>query len=90
MGGLCVAAGGDPGNRLALAACDGQADQTWATDFNGGFAPFIGIDGLCLDIEHAAKDNGAPLIVWPCHGGTNQSWALRLAELPQPTADRGD
>ncbi|SHF07267.1 RICIN domain-containing protein [Streptoalloteichus hindustanus] len=30
--------------------------------------------GKCLDVEHGSKDNGAPVIQWTCHGGTNQGW----------------
>lgn len=28
----------------------------------------------CLDVSRASRDNGARVIQWDCHGGTNQQW----------------
>ncbi|MEV4624630.1 ricin-type beta-trefoil lectin domain protein, partial [Asanoa sp. NPDC049573] len=29
---------------------------------------------LCLDVNGAATANGTAVIVWTCHGGSNQRW----------------
>ncbi|MEV4080427.1 RICIN domain-containing protein [Nonomuraea fuscirosea] len=29
-----------------------------------------------LDVEGFRTDPGAPVIVWPCHGGSNQQWRV--------------
>ncbi|MET8000044.1 RICIN domain-containing protein [Nonomuraea glycinis] len=31
---------------------------------------------LCLDVQGFRTDSGAPVIVWPCHGGSNQQWQI--------------
>ncbi len=31
--------------------------------------------GLCLDVRGGAATDGAPLIIWDCHGGANQQFA---------------
>jgi hypothetical protein len=33
--------------------------------------------GLCLDAFGAGAANGTKIILWSCHGGTNQQWSLR-------------
>ncbi|MFI9238073.1 RICIN domain-containing protein [Streptomyces sp. NPDC053079] len=30
--------------------------------------------GKCLDVQGFSKNDGAPVIQWPCHGGANQKW----------------
>ncbi|WP_233166671.1 PHB depolymerase family esterase [Micromonospora sp. Rc5] len=36
---------------------------------------FLGLDGTkCLDASGAGTSNGTPVIIWDCHGGTNQQW----------------
>ncbi|MEU1312665.1 RICIN domain-containing protein [Streptomyces cinnamoneus] len=30
--------------------------------------------GKCLDVQGFSKNDGAPVIQWPCHGGSNQKW----------------
>jgi astacin (peptidase family M12A)/ricin-type beta-trefoil lectin protein len=32
--------------------------------------------GLCLDVQWASQSPGAPVMLWPCHGGGSQQWAL--------------
>jgi hypothetical protein len=78
---LCVEAGGggqqkDP---IQLGKCTGADNQIWRTEPLGDFYQFVGVNGLCLDIAHRSKDNGAALWVWKCGGSPNQSWALTLA-----------
>jgi Ricin-type beta-trefoil lectin domain len=35
---------------------------------------FLGIGGLCLDVLGSQPIAGAPVVIFPCHGGANQSW----------------
>ncbi|MEV5240585.1 RICIN domain-containing protein [Streptomyces cinnamoneus] len=30
--------------------------------------------GKCLDVQGFGKNDGTPVIQWPCHGGSNQKW----------------
>ncbi len=34
--------------------------------------------GKCIDIQRYAKYNGAPLKLWDCNGGDNQSWYIEV------------
>ena len=34
------------------------------------------LNGFCLDVEGANPNNGANVIMWPCHGEDNQKWTL--------------
>jgi len=38
--------------------------------------------GLCLDANGAATANGTKLILWSCHGGTNQQWRQSTSTPP--------
>jgi hypothetical protein len=33
--------------------------------------------GKCLDVKGGGSDNGTPIDLWPCNGGTNQNWAMQ-------------
>lgn len=35
--------------------------------------------GKCVDVVSASSANGAEIIQWDCHGGTNQQWEARAA-----------
>ena len=35
-----------------------------------------GIDGKCLDAAGGSSADGTPVILWPCHGGSNQRWKV--------------
>jgi hypothetical protein len=32
--------------------------------------------GKCLDANGGSSTDGTQLIIWSCHGGTNQRWTL--------------
>jgi hypothetical protein len=34
------------------------------------------LDGGCLDVFGAGTANSIAVIIWPCHGGSNQQWAF--------------
>ena len=56
-----------PGARTAL----GDAYQSGAAaQFLSGVAP-----DRCMDVLDSRRDDGAPVIIYPCHGGDNQRFA---------------
>ena len=70
---LDVFAFGGPGTRVITYPCNTQANQQWIFDDIQRLHPVHRPD-LCLDISGASDANGAYLIVWGCHGGSNQQW----------------
>lgn len=68
-GDKCLAGVAD---RAVIYDCDGSASQKWRLNANG---MLIGEQsGKCVDVTSASTANGALLILWTCHGATNQSW----------------
>ncbi|HVK26682.1 MAG TPA: ThuA domain-containing protein [Actinokineospora sp.] len=75
--GKCMAlAGGGTANgtKAQLRTCDGTDAQVWAAQSNGSLRDQR--SGRCLDASGGSSSDGAALIVWDCHGGTNQRWVL--------------
>jgi len=79
IGGLCVDAnGGQPGDLVKLAPCDGGANQVWKIEQKGNFAKLVGTSGLCLDIRYGSTASGAPLQSWTCGDAEpNQLWRFK-------------
>jgi Ricin-type beta-trefoil lectin domain len=79
IGGLCVDAdGGQPGDLVKLASCDGGANQVWKVDQKGNFAKLVGVNGLCLDIRYGSTESGAPVQSWTCEDAApNQLWTFQ-------------
>jgi hypothetical protein len=79
MGELCVTALGDrDSDPVGLAACNGQANQTWAWSPKGNYVAFVGVNGLCLDFRGGgSEENGTPVDVYRCEGQANQLWLMR-------------
>src|SRR5438309_3474097 len=40
-----------------------------------------GIGNKCLDASGGNPTDGTPIILWPCHGGANQQWAVKASGL---------
>jgi hypothetical protein len=79
--GLCLQANQGNGGNATQQPCDGNnATMRWVPQAaNGTQDTFVFVnagDNRCLDVNGAAKDNGAQLLVWDCHGGPNQLWRL--------------
>ncbi len=55
----------------APAAAHGTHHMDW-----GGYAVIETTNDLCLDVEGGSTANGARVIQWPCHYGSNQLWAM--------------
>ncbi|WP_194904330.1 ricin-type beta-trefoil lectin domain protein [Catenulispora rubra] len=54
-------------------ACNGTGAQQWAPQANGELVNPP--SGKCLD-DTASGGSGTQLIIYTCHGGTNQKWVL--------------
>src|SRR5579883_128568 len=50
-------------------------DFAWAEGY-GDPVTITTANGLCLDVKGGVLRNGNPVIVWPCHGGENQTWFM--------------
>jgi Ricin-type beta-trefoil lectin domain len=79
IGGLCVDAdGGQPGDLVKLAPCNGGARQSWKLEPKGELAKLAGPTDLCLDIRYGSTEVGAPLQSWNCgEAEPNQLWRLQ-------------
>jgi hypothetical protein len=79
IGGFCVDAdGGQPGDLVKLAPCNGGARQSWKLEPKGEFAKFAGPTNLCLDIRYGSTEIGAPLQSWNCGDAEpNQLWRVQ-------------
>lgn len=73
--GKCLHAEGS-GNRARVIqkACDNSPNQQWVQD--GELLRPRNSFGRCLDVEGGRRNDGAPLIIWDCHRGTNQRWKM--------------
>ncbi len=60
IGNLCVESWGrgDPQDAVGIGACNGQANQHWKMVASGNYYQIIGINGQCLTLRFAVKDNG--------------------------------
>jgi hypothetical protein len=74
LGKCMTATGTGDGALVQLSTCNGGAGQNWAAQ-TGGALVNSG-SGKCLDANGGSTANGTQLIIWSCHGGTNQRWTL--------------
>ncbi|OLF14403.1 glycosyl hydrolase [Actinophytocola xinjiangensis] len=72
LGKCMTAVGTNDGANVQLSTCDGRGGQNWIAGANGSLTN----SGRCLDANGASSANGTQLIIWSCHGGTNQRWTL--------------
>ncbi|MFI6025394.1 ThuA domain-containing protein [Amycolatopsis magusensis] len=71
--GKCLSvAGSTDGSPVQLSACNGGGAQNWAAQSDGTLRS----GGKCLDANGGSTADGTQLIIWTCHGGTNQRWTL--------------
>lgn len=71
VGGQCIEAGAE-GQPLFLATCRHVQTQTWSYTKSGQIKNG---NGLCVDVERAAKAAGTPVVAYRCTGQNNQRWA---------------
>jgi type 1 glutamine amidotransferase len=67
-------AGTANGGLVQLSTCTGAAAQSWTPGAGGALVNQQ--SGRCLDANGGSSADGTQLIVWTCHGGTNQRWTL--------------
>ncbi|MGZ3144739.1 ThuA domain-containing protein [Lentzea chajnantorensis] len=70
----CMTTAGGNGAQVQLQTCNGSGTQNWAPGANGSLVHQQ--SGRCLDANGGSSADGTSLIVWTCHGGTNQRWTL--------------
>lgn len=68
----CLEAGSSAGSRAVITSCTGSDTQKWELDANGTVTNIR--SGLCLDVNGRGTANNTAVIVWTCHGGSNQTW----------------
>jgi lysophospholipase L1-like esterase len=75
--GLCLghAPSGSAGEALRLEPCTDGPDQQWELRGDGTIADAG--SGRCTDLLHGATAPSTPLVLWPCHGKSNQLWQNR-------------
>jgi len=84
--GLCLKVGSAQGDSIIETGCanaaaggGGAQDQIFRISPSpSAIQSNSGAGGLCLDVAGASTLDGAKLQSWPCHGGTNQSFAYAL------------
>ncbi len=84
-GSMCLDAGqGQNWSRVAIQPCDGGAAQRWRAT---AASEVRGLNDRCLDVAGHSRAEGAHVIMYDCHGGTNQKWdnGLTAAPVPAPT-----
>ena len=62
------------GKGAVLQKCNSNVSQLIRFDYQDRIALFGG--NYCLDIARGSKKDGAKVMAWPCHGGSNQKWYL--------------
>jgi hypothetical protein len=62
---------------LAMGTLSATAVADTSLDGPGDFKSLISRhSGKCLDVKSRSTANGAQIIQWRCHGGTNQQWGV--------------
>lgn len=59
--------------QLAVNKCHSNVNQQWVLDSKNRLKSSH-MPNHCLDIAWGNTNNGAKLIMWPCHDGNNQKW----------------
>ena len=60
--------------------CNGEPQQSWNVLQDGRIVAVA--TGLCLDVEGGGTADGAWLMTFPCHQGSNQRWSVAHRALP--------
>jgi hypothetical protein len=77
---------GSEGTAVEQYDCHDGYNQGWLMRWwdNDGATDFYLIEsadpasaGMCLDVQWASQNPGAPVILYPCHGGHSQQWSLQ-------------
>ncbi|WP_233512317.1 ricin-type beta-trefoil lectin domain protein [Micromonospora deserti] len=70
----CMDAGASQqGTQVTINSCNGSNSQKWTLNANGTISNVQ--SARCLDVNGGSTANNAAVIVWSCHGGSNQVWS---------------
>lgn len=67
----CLTSGLVSGGAITAQPCTNAVNQRWGFQPNGTLRSE---NGMCLDIEGGSTANGARVLGFACHGGSNQQW----------------
>jgi hypothetical protein len=67
----CLTSGLISGAPVTVQTCTNAPNQKWGFQANGTLR---NESGFCLDIERGVRDNGARILGFSCHGGSNQQF----------------
>jgi hypothetical protein len=74
--GMCLSVPhGGNGAVVEMQPCNGSSWQTWSIGAGGSIVHSA--TNKCVDVSGWGTGNGTPLVLWDCHGGTNQKWGVR-------------
>lgn len=75
-GDVCLTAQGAQNlDNISLQLCNGANEQKWIHD--NGLLRLKTNPARCLDIDGWNNTAGTNVILWDCHGGTNQLWQIQ-------------
>ncbi|MFD8500099.1 arabinofuranosidase catalytic domain-containing protein [Amycolatopsis sp. NPDC059657] len=63
-----------PGTQLAIAGCNGQANQSWTRTSSNQLTATLGGTTLCMDAWGQGTTAGTKVTTWSCNGQGNQGW----------------
>lgn len=63
------------GTVLEVGPCTGGTEQAFARTPTGALRHTA--SGMCVDVKDARTSSGTGIILWDCHGATNQQWLRR-------------
>jgi len=72
----------DAAKTFVVGTPNGTASQSVWVGADEGMSPFTSAlvvqhSGQCLDVYAGSQENGATLIQWPCHSGSNQQFEMK-------------
>ena len=72
------------GAAIRPAPCAASEKQKWSAPGDGT----VRVQGFCLDVFFDRRDNGAPVMLYDCHGGGNQQWRIATNGWRNPQSGR--
>jgi Ricin-type beta-trefoil lectin domain len=67
----CLTSGLTSKSAITVQPCNNAKNQRWGYQANGTLRNEL---NLCFDIEGGSTGNGARILAFDCHGGSNQQW----------------
>lgn len=67
---------------IVISDCTGGPEQQWTVETDGT----IQVNGKCMDVYRQQKNNKAMIILYTCHGSSNQQWEAVDGTLVNPVS----